>query len=113
MWITNSGEAEIFLVFANIGMTMDRITIEKVPSCWENYSNSVCVVLFFSDPSAGYKGITCFVVEKDWGVSIAKKETKVRKDLANIGYTLDCICSNLILCLIARDSSLVNLHSKF
>ncbi|CAG8499459.1 1127_t:CDS:10 [Paraglomus brasilianum] len=47
MWITNSFEAEIFLVFANI------------------------------DLSAGYKGITCFVVEKDWGVSIAKKETKL------------------------------------
>jgi short/branched chain acyl-CoA dehydrogenase len=41
MWITNSGEAEIFLVFANL------------------------------DPSKGYKGITCFVVE------IAKKETKL------------------------------------
>jgi alkylation response protein AidB-like acyl-CoA dehydrogenase len=49
MWISNSNEADIFLVFANI------------------------------DPSKGYKGITCFVVEKDWGVEIAKKESKVRK----------------------------------
>jgi short/branched chain acyl-CoA dehydrogenase len=49
MWITNSGEAEYFLVFANI------------------------------DPSKGYKGITCFMVEKDWGVQIAKKEKKVRR----------------------------------
>ena len=47
MWITNSYEAEIFLVFANV------------------------------DPSKGYKGITCFVVEKDMGVKIAKKEIKV------------------------------------
>jgi short/branched chain acyl-CoA dehydrogenase len=47
MWITNSKEAEIFLVFANV------------------------------DPSKGYKGITCFVVEKDWGVEIAKKESKL------------------------------------
>lgn len=47
MWITNSYEAEIFLVFANI------------------------------DPSKGYKGITCFVVEKDWGVQIGKKEDKL------------------------------------
>jgi alkylation response protein AidB-like acyl-CoA dehydrogenase len=47
MWITNSAEADIFLVFANV------------------------------DPSKGYKGITCFVVEKDMGVEIAKKESKV------------------------------------
>ncbi|KAJ1980249.1 hypothetical protein H4R35_001199 [Dimargaris xerosporica] len=47
MWITNSKEAEIFLVFANV------------------------------DPSQGYKGITCFVVEKDMGVQIAKKESKL------------------------------------
>ncbi|KAI9274179.1 acyl-CoA dehydrogenase/oxidase [Sporodiniella umbellata] len=47
MWITNSGEADIFLVFANV------------------------------DPSKGYKGITCFVVTKDMGVQIAKKESKL------------------------------------
>ncbi|KAJ2080054.1 hypothetical protein H4R24_000008 [Coemansia sp. RSA 988] len=47
MWITNSEEAGIFLVFANV------------------------------DPSKGYKGITCFVVEKDMGVVIAKKEKKL------------------------------------
>lgn len=47
MWITNSGEAETFLVFANV------------------------------DPSKGYKGITCFVVEKEMGVQIAKKEKKL------------------------------------
>lgn len=47
MWITNSAEAELFLVFANV------------------------------DPSKGYKGITCFLVEKDSGVQIAKKEMKL------------------------------------
>ncbi|CAK5266123.1 unnamed protein product, partial [Mycena citricolor] len=47
MWITNSYEAEIFLVFANV------------------------------DPSQGYKGITCFVATKDMGVQIAKKEQKL------------------------------------
>jgi hypothetical protein len=47
MWITNSAEAEIFLVFATV------------------------------DPSKGYKGITCFLVEKDMGIQIAKKEQKV------------------------------------
>ncbi|KAJ1917532.1 hypothetical protein H4219_003165 [Mycoemilia scoparia] len=47
MWISNSAEAEIFLVFANI------------------------------DPSKGYKGISCFLVEKDMGVKIAKKEKKL------------------------------------
>ncbi|KAI8372877.1 acyl-CoA dehydrogenase/oxidase [Radiomyces spectabilis] len=47
MWISNSAEAEIFVVFANV------------------------------DPSKGYKGITAFVVEKDWGVEVAKKEKKL------------------------------------
>jgi alkylation response protein AidB-like acyl-CoA dehydrogenase len=47
MWITNSKEADIFLVFAN------------------------------ADPKQGYKGITCFVVEKAWGVNVAKKESKL------------------------------------
>jgi alkylation response protein AidB-like acyl-CoA dehydrogenase len=47
MWITNSYEAETFLVFANV------------------------------DPSKGYKGITCFIVEKDMGVQVAKKEKKL------------------------------------
>ncbi|EJD00813.1 acyl-CoA oxidase [Fomitiporia mediterranea MF3/22] len=47
MWITNSYEAEIFLIFANV------------------------------DPSKGYKGITCFAATKDMGVQIAKKEQKL------------------------------------
>ena len=48
MWITNSMEAEFFLVFANL------------------------------NPEAGYKGITCFVVTKDMkGFGIAKKEKKL------------------------------------
>ncbi|KAH9995098.1 acyl-CoA dehydrogenase/oxidase [Russula vinacea] len=47
MWITNSHEAEVFLVFANI------------------------------DPSKGYKGITCFLATKDMGIQIAKKEQKL------------------------------------
>jgi short/branched chain acyl-CoA dehydrogenase len=52
MWITNAFESDIFLVFANV------------------------------NPSAGYKGITCFIVEKEWGVKIAKKETKVSDRLS-------------------------------
>lgn len=48
MWITNSMEADFFIVFANL------------------------------DPAKGYKGITAFVVEKDAkGFSIAKKEKKL------------------------------------
>jgi len=48
MWITNSMEADFFIVFANL------------------------------DPSKGYKGITAFVVEKGTkGFSIAKKEKKL------------------------------------
>lgn len=48
LWITNGAEAEIFLVFANI------------------------------DPEKGYKGITGFVVEKDFeGFTVGKKEDKL------------------------------------
>eukprot|EP00759_Apiculatamorpha_spiralis_P005077 PhF_6_TR13020/c0_g1_i1/m.20636/K09478/ACADSB; short/branched chain acyl-CoA dehydrogenase len=49
MWITNAGEAEIFLVMANV------------------------------DPSKGYRGITCFVVDKKAhpGVRVGKKEDKL------------------------------------
>jgi short/branched chain acyl-CoA dehydrogenase len=47
MWITNAAEAEVFIVFANV------------------------------DPSKGYKGITAFVVDKDAGIEIAKKEKKL------------------------------------
>jgi alkylation response protein AidB-like acyl-CoA dehydrogenase len=48
MWITNGNEAGIFIVFAN------------------------------ADPSKGYKGITAFVVERDFpGFSVGKKEDKL------------------------------------
>ncbi|KAF7538013.1 hypothetical protein G7Z17_g12723 [Cylindrodendrum hubeiense] len=48
MWITNSIESDLFIVFANL------------------------------DPSKGYKGITAFIVEKGTpGFSIAKKEKKL------------------------------------
>jgi alkylation response protein AidB-like acyl-CoA dehydrogenase len=47
-WITNGGEAGIFIVFANV------------------------------DPSKGYKGITGFAVERDFpGFSVGKKENKL------------------------------------
>jgi alkylation response protein AidB-like acyl-CoA dehydrogenase len=48
LWITNGNEAEVFIVFAN------------------------------ADPSAGYKGITAFVVEKKFeGFAVGKKENKL------------------------------------
>jgi butyryl-CoA dehydrogenase/short/branched chain acyl-CoA dehydrogenase len=48
LWITNGNEAEIFIVFAN------------------------------ADPSAGYRGITAFIVEKNFeGFSVGKKENKL------------------------------------
>ncbi len=48
LWITNGNEAEIFIVFATI------------------------------DPSAGYKGITAFIVEKGFeGFTVGKKEDKL------------------------------------
>jgi len=48
MWITNGNEAEIFVTFATV------------------------------DPEAGYKGITAFIVEKQFeGFSVGKKEDKL------------------------------------
>ena len=48
LWITNGAEAEIFVIFAN------------------------------ANPSAGYKGITAFIVEKSFpGFSVGKKEDKL------------------------------------
>jgi butyryl-CoA dehydrogenase/short/branched chain acyl-CoA dehydrogenase len=48
MWITNAKEADVFILFAN------------------------------ANPSAGYKGITAFIVEKTFrGFSIGKKEDKL------------------------------------
>ena len=48
MWITNGGEAHYFLIMANV------------------------------DPSKGYKGITCFLAERDMpGLVVGKKEDKL------------------------------------
>jgi alkylation response protein AidB-like acyl-CoA dehydrogenase len=48
LWITNGGEAEVFIVFAN------------------------------ADPGQGYKGITAFIVEKEFGgFAVGKKEDKL------------------------------------
>jgi alkylation response protein AidB-like acyl-CoA dehydrogenase len=48
MWITNGAEAEIYIVFAN------------------------------ANPAAGYKGITAFIVERDFpGFAVGKKEDKL------------------------------------
>ncbi|NOX36063.1 MAG: acyl-CoA dehydrogenase [Calditrichaeota bacterium] len=48
LWITNGAEAEIYLIFANI------------------------------NPELGYKGITAFIVERDFeGFSVGKKENKL------------------------------------
>ena len=48
LWITNGAEAGIFVIFANV------------------------------DPAAGYKGITAFIVERDFaGFKVGKKEDKL------------------------------------
>ncbi|MFL5386548.1 MAG: acyl-CoA dehydrogenase [Longimicrobiaceae bacterium] len=48
LWITNGGEAEVFIVFANV------------------------------DPGQGYRGITAFIVEKEFaGFTVGKKEDKL------------------------------------
>ncbi|MDH3456176.1 MAG: acyl-CoA dehydrogenase [Gemmatimonadota bacterium] len=48
LWITNGGEADVFVLFATV------------------------------DPSKGYKGITAFIVERDFdGFTVGKKEDKL------------------------------------
>lgn len=48
LWITNGSEADIFIVFANV------------------------------NPDAGYRGITCFIIERSFeGFSVGKKENKL------------------------------------
>ncbi len=46
-WITNAGISDVYVVFAK------------------------------TDPEAGSRGISAFVVEKDWGISVAKHEDKL------------------------------------
>jgi alkylation response protein AidB-like acyl-CoA dehydrogenase len=46
-WITNAGVSDVYIVFAK------------------------------TDPDAGGRGISCFVVEKEWGIRIAKQEDKL------------------------------------
>jgi alkylation response protein AidB-like acyl-CoA dehydrogenase len=46
-WITNAGISDVYIVFAK------------------------------TDPDAGGRGISCFLVEKDWGITIAKHEEKL------------------------------------
>ncbi len=46
-WITNAGMSDIYTVFAK------------------------------TDPDAGSKGVSCFVVERDWGVKVGKLEDKL------------------------------------
>ena len=46
-WITNAGVSDIYVVFAK------------------------------TDPDAGHRGISCFAVEADWGVKVAKLESKM------------------------------------
>ena len=46
-WITNAGVSDVYVVFAK------------------------------TDPDAGGRGISCFVVEKEWGLRVAKHEDKL------------------------------------
>jgi hypothetical protein len=82
MWITNSYESEIFLVFANV------------------------------DPSKGYKGITCFIVEKDWGVEIGKKEKKVWMGVKNI-FPRGSIISNFTCFSSVGNPCILHMYLKF
>lgn len=71
LWITNANEADIFLVFANI------------------------------NPDEGYRGITAFVVERDFeGFSVSKKENK-------LGIRASSTCEILLEeCKVPKDNVL-------
>jgi alkylation response protein AidB-like acyl-CoA dehydrogenase len=71
MWITNGDEAEIFIIFANL------------------------------NPDAGYKGITAFIVEKEFeGFSVGKKEDK-------LGIRASSTCELLLdNCKVPKDNIL-------
>ncbi len=68
LWITNGGDASVFVVFAN------------------------------ANPEAGYKGITAFVIEKDFpGFTVGKKEDK-------LGIRASSTCELLLDdCRVPRD----------
>jgi alkylation response protein AidB-like acyl-CoA dehydrogenase len=70
-WITNSGEAGIFIVMANVDFS-------------KGYKgNKIAVIL----PT--FVGITSFLVEKGTpGLEIGKKEDKVRKIMASLILSL-------------------------
>lgn len=78
LWITNANEADIFIVFATV------------------------------DPKAGYKGITAFVVERDFeGFSIAKKEDK-------LGIRASSTCEILLEdCRVPRENILGELGKGY
>jgi len=71
MWITNGDEAEIFIIFANL------------------------------NPKAGYKGITAFIVEKEFeGFSVGKKEDK-------LGIRASSTCELLLdNCIVPKENIL-------
>lgn len=65
MWITNGAEAEIYVIFATV------------------------------DPSAGYKGITAFIVERETpGFSVGKKEDKLG---IRASSTVELILDNCVI----------------
>ncbi len=71
MWTTNGGEADIFIIFANV------------------------------NPELGYKGITAFVVEKDFeGFSVSKKEDKLG---IRASSTCELVLDN---CIVPRENVL-------
>ena len=71
LWITNGGEAGVFIVFANI------------------------------NPEAGYRGITAFIVERDFeGFSVGKKEDKLG---IRASSTVELIMED---CIVPKDNVL-------
>ncbi len=78
LWITNAGEADLFIIFAN------------------------------ADPSAGYKGITAFIVERNFeGFSVSKKEDKLG---IRASSTCELVMNN---CIVPRENILGELGKGY
>lgn len=86
MWISNAEHAGVFLVMANV----DPGAVSSCSACcpltcceqniWSGYFflSGIFLNIRLSCDSQGYRGITCFIVDRDTeGLEICKKENKL------------------------------------
>lgn len=76
MWISNAEHAGVFLVMANV----DPSAVRNHPPFFSLIDLLIyyCLVITPFSDIKGYKGITCFIVDRDTeGLEICKKENKL------------------------------------